>query len=144
MLERDAKTRRSAVIKNIDRERLQSDDFGEAIYDSCNVVECVGERFARWHIGLTETDEVRRNDMEAVCKQWNEIAEHVAGGWEAVQQQERLRIPGPGLSVEDLHAIDICSLVLHLCHVFSPHNYKFHSLVVTSINADLITFSQQP
>jgi hypothetical protein len=40
--------------------------------------------------------------MEPVGELRNEIAEHMAGTWEAVQQQQRRRVLRPGLAKKDI------------------------------------------
>ncbi|KQS66472.1 hypothetical protein ASG32_30770 [Methylobacterium sp. Leaf361] len=55
-------------------------------------------------------------EVEAVGQQRDQVAEHVAGRGEAVQQQERRLRRVAGLSVEDVEAIDVDGAVGGLGH----------------------------
>jgi hypothetical protein len=39
--------------------------------------------------------------MVAVCEEGDQVAEHVRGGWEAVEEQHHRSVGGAGLAVED-------------------------------------------
>src|SRR5215469_17568739 len=85
MAEGEAEACRRAVIKDIYRKPIESDDLGKTINHAGNVVEGVTEFFSRWHVGLTKSRKVRRHDMKSVGKQRDQIAEHVTRTGEAVQ-----------------------------------------------------------
>ena len=53
-------------------------------------------------LGVAEAGQVRSDDVKAVAQQRNQVAEHVAGGREAVQEQELRRAGGDGFAIEDL------------------------------------------
>ena len=74
-----------AVVEHIDRVAVEADRLGEAVDRLRNLVERV--RFVR-HIGIAEPRQIRRDDMETVGEQGNEVAEHVASGREAMQEQQ--------------------------------------------------------
>ena len=76
---------RCAVIENIDGIAIKADDFGETVDDRSDPIEAVA---AVGPVGVPEAGQVRRNDVEAIGQERNEIAEHMAGAREAVQQQE--------------------------------------------------------
>src|SRR5208337_1729716 len=50
--------------------------------------------------------EIGRDDVVFVRESWDQRPEHMAGGWEAVQQEQRGRSLWAGLSVEDFHSPD--------------------------------------
>ena len=54
--------------------------------------------------------------MKPVRELRDEIAEHVAGGREAVQQEDRWRLLRPGLAVENADAANIQLLVRDQAH----------------------------
>src|SRR5262249_55522922 len=82
------------------------DHLGEAVDDFGDMIEGVGESFARGHVRLSEAGQIGRHDVEAVSKMRDEVAEHVARARKTVQQQQRRRALGPRLAVEDLEAVD--------------------------------------
>jgi len=47
------------------------------------------------------------DEAKPASELWDEIAEHVAGGGKAVQQDDRWRLVRPSLAVENLDAVDI-------------------------------------
>src|SRR6185295_1826766 len=59
------------------------------------------------HVGLPKRRQVGSDEAEPVRELRDEIAEHVASGGKAVQQQNRWRVLRPSLAVEDLDAVDI-------------------------------------
>lgn len=106
MLCGDPETGRRAIVEDVDREALQADHLGEAIDDICDMVEGVGEVAGGRHVRLAEPRQVRRDDMEAVRQERNEIAEHMSRTREAVQQEQRWRFGWAGLAIEDIQAVD--------------------------------------
>ena len=69
--------------------------------------EAIGEFRVIGRRTPAETGIVRRDDMVAVGQQRHEVAEHMGGGREAVQQEHHRRVGGPGLAVEDVDAVDL-------------------------------------
>jgi hypothetical protein len=92
MLDRDPKANGRAVIEDVDCEPLQVHDLREASYYLGQLCERVRKRVVRRHIGLSEPRQVRRNDVEAIGEQRDEIAKHMAAGRETMQQQQRWRV----------------------------------------------------
>jgi hypothetical protein len=82
----EPEARRSAVVKDIDREAAEADNLCEALDHARDVVECVAEFFSRRHVELTEPGKVRRDDMESVGEQRDQVTEHMAGAREAVEE----------------------------------------------------------
>jgi hypothetical protein len=103
----EPKARRCAVVKDIDSKPFEADDFGKALDHARDVVERVAEFFSRRHVGLTEPRKVWRDNMKSVGEPRDQVSEHVAGTWEAVQQQQPRRIGWPRLAIENLETIDI-------------------------------------
>src|SRR5262249_17519951 len=63
-----------------------------------------------------EPGQIGRNHMKSVGELRNEIAEHVACRWKAVQQKDCRSVQATGLPVEDVDAVDGCSPVSDLGH----------------------------
>ena len=106
VLERQPPADGRPVVHDVHRETLDAelveqpvDQFGEA-------VEGVGESGAIRHVALAEARIVRRDHAVAVGQRRDQVAEHVRGGREAVQQQHDRRVRRPGLAIEDPHAVD--------------------------------------
>ena len=59
------------------------------------MVEGVGETVPRRHVGVAEARQIGGDEVKAVGEQRDQVAEHMAGGREAVEQQNRGRIGGP-------------------------------------------------
>ena len=89
---RNPEARRRAVVEDVDRKAIEADHLGEAVDDLGDVVEGVGELAARRHVGLAEAGQIGRDDVKAIGKKRDEVAEHVARAREAVQQQQRRRV----------------------------------------------------
>src|SRR5580698_4731128 len=115
-----SKTGGSPVIKYIDCEAVEPDGFGKSVDDARDVVEGIFELTGGWHIGLTETGEVRRYDVEAIGQQWNQIPEHVTGAREAMEQQQLGRVGRAALSIKDLQRVDFNGTIFNGWHDF-PH-----------------------
>jgi hypothetical protein len=64
------------------------------------------------HVRLTKTGQVRRHKVKALGKERDQITEHVAGAWEAMQQKERGSIGPTGFSIEYLEAVDFGRAVI--------------------------------
>src|SRR3989454_8746880 len=88
-----------AIVEDVDCETTEADHLGEAIDDVRDILERIGEGAARRQVGIDEAEPVRELR--------DEIAEHVASGGKAMQQQNRWRVLRPSLAVEDLDAVDI-------------------------------------
>src|SRR5258708_16493642 len=78
---------RRAVVKDVHCKPIEADDLGKAVDYASDVVERVTEFLSWRHIGLTEPGTARREDMKSVGEERDQVAEHMARAWEAVQQQ---------------------------------------------------------
>src|SRR5262245_22067 len=107
MADGESKACRRAVIKNINREAIETYHFGEALDDASDVVERVAEFFVRRHIGLTEAGKVRRDRQKSVGEQRDQITKPVARAREAVQQQQLRCVGWSRFTIEDLETVDI-------------------------------------
>src|SRR5271166_313576 len=103
----DPQTNRRAVIEDVDRELFQADDFREAAGDCRQIVERIFEVVAGWHGGLTKAGQVRRHEVKAIGEEGDQIAEHVAGAWKAMQQKQCRRVGRTRLAVEYFEAVDL-------------------------------------
>ena len=59
------------------------------------------------HIGVAEARQIGSDDMETVGEQRDQVAEHVAGGREAVQQEQLRRARRARLAIENVAAVDL-------------------------------------
>ena len=89
MLHREPEAGRRAVVEDIDGVAIEADDLGEAVDRLRDPVE--GMAAAR-HVGVAEARQVGGDDVEAIGQKRDEVAEHVAGAREAVQQQQLRRV----------------------------------------------------
>ena len=85
MLDREPEAGRRAIVEHIDGVAVEADGLGEAVDRLRDPVERIA--FIR-QIGVAEAREIGSDDMEAVGEQRDQVAEHMAGGREAVQQQQ--------------------------------------------------------
>src|SRR5262249_31364246 len=89
------------------------------------------------HVRLTKPRQVRRDQVVAIGKKRNQIAEHMASTWKAMQQQQRWSFSRPGLAIGNLEAIHISGKVMGRCHEMTSDAYdhlpagliRFHRLV---------------
>jgi hypothetical protein len=88
-------------------ETRETDHLGEAIDDIRDILERVSECAARRHVGLPKRRQVGSDDAKPVRELRDEIAEHVAGGGKAMQQENRWPLRRPSLAVEYIDAVDI-------------------------------------
>src|SRR6266567_6156675 len=114
---REAETSRGAIVEDIDGEAAKSDHFSEAVNSPRDVVEGVAELGPFRHVRLAKPGQIGRNHMKSVGELRNEIAEHVACSWKAVQQKECRSVRATGLPVEDFDAVDGYSPVSDLSHL---------------------------
>src|SRR3984957_128423 len=116
MLERDPKTDGRAVVEDVDCEPLQIHRLRETPDHFGQLGKRVRKRVARRHIELSEARQVRRNDVEAIGKQRNEIPKHMAAGWETMKEQQRWRIGPSRLAVENLQPVDVTGAISDFGH----------------------------
>src|SRR5215831_2693519 len=117
MPHREAETRRCAIVEDIDGEAAESDHFSEAVNSARDVIEGVAELGPFRHVRLAKPGQIGRKHMKSVGELRNEIPEHVACGWKAVQQKERRSVRATGLPVEDFDAVDGYAAVCDLSHL---------------------------
>src|SRR6266540_1896773 len=116
----DPEAYRRAIVEDIDCEALQADYFSEAVDDGGDVIECVLEFAPRRHVRLAEARQVGRDDVETIGQKRDQIPEHVARAWEAMQQQQRRRGGGSGFAIKDFHAVYIGRAIFDGGHCISP------------------------
>ncbi len=104
MLDGEPEAGRRAVVEHVDGVAIEADDLGEAVDRLRDPVEGVA---AARHVGLAEARQVRRDDVEAIGQQRDEVAEHVAGAREAVQQQQLRGARWARLAIEDVEAVHV-------------------------------------
>src|SRR5258705_3207444 len=121
---RKAETSRRAIVEDIDGEPVKSDYFSEAVNSPRDVVDGIAELGPFRHVRLAKAGQIGRSHMKSVGELRNEIAEHVACSWKAVQQQDRWRVLRPGFAIEYSYAVDI-----HLPVSDCTHGNSFRSLV---------------
>ena len=103
---------RRAVIHEVDRIGLDAELSQQAVDDVGIMTEGVGEGLVIRRGALAEARIVRRDDMVAICEQWDQIAEHVGGGRKPVQQEHGRRVCRARLTVEDIDTVDLdCAIV---------------------------------
>src|SRR5262249_19304477 len=81
----EPKTRRCAVVKDIDCEAVEADNLCEAFDHASDVIERVAEFFSRRHVGFTEPPKVCPDHIKPVRQQPDQITKHVARAREAMQ-----------------------------------------------------------
>ena len=104
--ERQPPADRRAVVHDVHGEALDPEPGQQAVDQLGVVVEGVGEGRPVRHVALAVARIVRRDHAVAVGERRDQVAEHVRGGREAVQQQHDRRVGRPRLAVEDAHAVD--------------------------------------
>jgi hypothetical protein len=107
MLQRDAKTGRRAIVKDVDCEVLEPDHLGEAINHLGDVIERVGECVPRRHVGLAEAGQIGSHDAKAIGEKRDDVPKHVTRTREAVEQQQRRRVCGARLAIEDVESVHV-------------------------------------
>src|SRR5580698_3164212 len=131
MLRHDAKPGWRAVVEDIDREPREPNHLGEAVDHAGQMIEGVSKVPGRRHIRAAEARQVGRDEPKAVGEHRNEIAEHVARGRKAMQQQKHGSVCGTRLTVKDLEAVDVSGLVFDDGHgTFFLETAACHGLVV--------------
>src|SRR5262249_32827488 len=113
MFDREPESRRSAVVEDVYGIGCKADDLGETVDLLGDAIERIA---AWWHIRLPEPRKVRRDDVEAVRQEGNQLAKHMAGGREAVKQKQFGRACRPALSIKEVEAIDVGRTVLDGIH----------------------------
>src|SRR6516162_7316148 len=109
MLHCNPEAGRRAVIEDVDGIAIEADDLGETVDRSRDLIEAMA---AARHVGVAEARQVGGNDVEAIGQERDEVAEHVAGAREAVQQQQLRGARRTGLAIEDLEAVHVGGSVL--------------------------------
>ncbi|CAD5263221.1 hypothetical protein BOSE62_30567 [Bosea sp. 62] len=97
---------RAAIVLQIERIALQPEPVDQRFHHIGEAVETIIKLGRRRRAAMAEAGIVRRDHPVLPGQAGNQVAKHVRGRWEAVQQQERRRILRPGLAIEDLGAGD--------------------------------------
>src|SRR6516225_1517250 len=128
-----SETRWRAIVEHIDRIAIEPDDFRQPLDDPCDIVECVSERAAIRHIGLSEPGKIWRDDVKPIREFRDEVAEHMAGARETVQQQDRRCVFRSRLAMEDFEPVDV-----DLPETDLQHWDLFSSLFITICNLECL------
>ena len=97
---------RAAVVLLQEDVVAETDDLGEIRDHSGEMVEGVGEFGGRRRVALAEARIVRRDQMITVGEQRDQRREHPRRRRIAVQHEDRRRIPGSRLAIENLQPVD--------------------------------------
>ncbi len=100
-----------AVVEDVQRVACQSHGLDEAFDHPGKTIEAVIEGLAPGRRRVAEAREIGGDDAVAIGQEWDQIAEHVRGGREAVQQEEDRRIARTRLPVEDADIADLLGAV---------------------------------
>ncbi len=106
MLDGEADADRPAVILHVEHVGGEAELVGEAFDHVGEVGEAVVERIDRRRAGIAEAGIVRRDHVILGGEIGDQVAKHVRGGGEAVQQQDGRRVRRAGLAIEDVEAVD--------------------------------------
>ena len=131
MLDREAEPGRRAVVEHVDRIAVEADRLGEAVDRLGNLVECI--RLMR-HVGIAKARQIGRDDMESIGELRDEVAEHVAGGREAMQQEQLRGALSARLAVEHVAAVDLGGAIMDGGHDAS--SFRFSNNVVAARRRD--------
>ena len=104
MLDGEPESGRRAIVEHVDGVAIEADDFGEAVDRLGDLVEGVA---AARHVGVPEARQVGSDDVEAIGEARDQIAEHVAGAREAMEQQQLRRAGLAGFAIEDVEAVHV-------------------------------------
>src|SRR5579872_3943439 len=85
MRQRQSKSNRCAVIKDIDRVTIEANSVCEAVDNLGQVLESVNKGFVVGGVGKTEAQKIWRYYAVAIRERRNEIPEHVRRRWEAMK-----------------------------------------------------------
>ncbi len=98
---------RRAVVLDVDGIALETELADEALDELCEVIEAVFERLDRRRVAAAEARIVRGDEVIAVGQQRDQLAEHVRGGRETVQQEDGrpCRIARP--AVKQRHPVNL-------------------------------------
>ena len=111
MLDGEADADRPAVILQVEYVGGEAELVGEAFDHVGEPGEAVVELVDRWRAGIAEAGIVGRDHVILRGEIGDQVSEHVGGGGEAVQQQDRRRVRRAGLAIEDVEAVDRDRLV---------------------------------
>lgn len=112
--DRQSEPDRGTVVHHVQRTAVDPDPAGQLVDQRRVVLEGVGERRPVGHLAVPVARVVGRDDAELVRQQRDQVAEHLRRCREAMQQQQHGSIPGACVAMEDLHAIDLDSLVANV------------------------------
>ncbi len=104
-------TNRRAIIEDIKRIPVERQRLRETFDHVGEPVKGVVERPAWRCLGLAEARQVRRNKPIAIGQKRNQVAKHVAGRRETMQQQDNRRVRRSCLAIEYVDFADWLDLV---------------------------------
>ena len=107
VLEGEAKAGGRSIVKNVNCEAAQSQALGKRVDEISDL--CKTD--SAWDIAPAEAWQVRGHYVKAVRKQGDQVAEHVAGRWKAMKQEERWRAWRTSLAIEYSRPIHMHGLI---------------------------------
>jgi hypothetical protein len=132
MLHGQAEPRRRAVIEDVDGVAIEPNDFSEAVDRLRDPLEGVIEIAgfaATGHVGSAEARQIGSDNLEAIGQERDQIAEHVTGTGEAMEQQQLGGVRRACSTIEDVKPVYVGSAVLDGGH--GKHNLSRASSQVT-------------
>src|SRR5690606_22020297 len=120
MIHRQAPAHGCAEVEHVYRVTLQPHDGGERINHGSQPLKAVFKRCVRQDGGLAEPWQIGGKYAVAMGKLRYQIAEHVGGGSESVQQQHGRRVRWAGFTVKDTDPFDVHGTVVHVDWIVRP------------------------
>src|ERR1700730_10226367 len=77
MFQRDAVSHGRAVIHDVHRIVISTQIGKKTVHEICKMGEGISERSVIWGSALAKSGMVRRDDVVALGKSWNQVPEHV-------------------------------------------------------------------
>src|ERR1700761_306671 len=110
---RQTQASRCAIVEDIQRVMFQADRVDEQAHDAREFVEAVVERPAGRGLGLSEARQVGSDHAIVLRQLRDQVAKHVTGGGEPMQQQNDGGVGGTGLAIEHLYVADLLGMERH-------------------------------
>jgi hypothetical protein len=118
---RKAKADGATEVLQIESVALEADALGEGLQHIGEMIEGVRKRVDARASAVAKAGIVRRNEVIAIGQPRDQIAKHMRGSREAVQEEDGRRIARAGLSIEDLEARSLDRPVVRRYRVMVGH-----------------------
>src|SRR5690606_18411745 len=107
------------IVEDVERVSVEQQGIGKSLDHIGKAVERVVKRPTWRRLGLSEAGQVWCDEPKAVSQQGNQVAEHMAGTREAVQQQDDRGVARPRFTVEDVDVTDSSKPIasFHRCRI---------------------------